>query len=222
MNRLNGPNKKAQRLIAMLLFAALSIFVIQAVAQQSEHNPNPNMAQHQGMMMRHGMGMMGMSHDSRTMAEMAAIHQLIANHDRIKRSVTNLPDGIRTVTESDDPQIAKVIKEHVASMDQRVRTKNDPGLPIESPALRSILRNGDKVQTTIETTEKGAVVIQTSTDPETVAALQQHASEVSDLVQGGMAAMHSAMMKNGGGMMQRGMHGGMMGHVPNGGTPNPQ
>jgi hypothetical protein len=57
------------------------------------------------------------------------------------------------------------------------------------------LRNGDKVRTTVETGPKGVVVVQRSTDPETVAALQQHASEVSDLVQGGMAAMHSAMMK---------------------------
>jgi hypothetical protein len=33
---------------------------------------------------------------------------------------------------------------------------------------------------------------------------------VSDLVRGGMAAMHEAMMKNGGMMMGHGMHGGMM------------
>jgi hypothetical protein len=215
MTRSKGSHTKSQALIALLFFAALSLFVIQAVAQQSEHNPN--------MMMGMGSGMMGMSHDSRTMAEMGTIHELIVNHDRIKRSVTNLPDGIRTVTESDEPQIAKLIKEHVASMDQRVSAKSDPGLPIESPALRSILRNGDKVQTTIETTQKGAIVIQTSTDAETVAALQQHASEVSDLVQGGMTALHSAMMKNGRGMMQRGMHGRMMGRAPEGKTaPNPQ
>ena len=76
---------------------------------------------------------------------------------------------------------------------------------------------------TTQTTEKGVVVIQTSTDPEIVAALQQHASEVSDVVEGGMAAIHSAMMKNGGGMMQGGMRGRMMERAPNGKTaPNPQ
>jgi hypothetical protein len=48
---------------------------------------------------------------------------------------------------------------------------------------------------TVETMPKGVVVVQRSTDRETVAALQQHASEVSELVQGGMAAMHAAMMK---------------------------
>jgi hypothetical protein len=214
MKNSNGPHKKAQRLTAMVLYAALSLFVIQAAAQQSAHNPSPDMtAQHQNMMMNMGPGMMGMGDDSQTMAEMGAIHELIVNHDRIKRSVTNLPEGIRTVTESDDPQIAKLIKEHVASMDQRVSAKSDPGLPIESPALHSILKNGDKVQTTIETTEQGVVVIQTSKDPETVAALQQHASEVSDLVQSGMTALHAAMMKNG-------MHGGMMGNLPKSETPD--
>ena len=213
-------NSKA--LVASLSVVALSLFVIKAVAQQGQHSPNPDMmAQHQNMMMGMGSGMM--SNDSATMAEIGAIHELIVNHDRIQRSVTNLPDGIRTVTESADPQIAKLIKEHVASMNERVSTKRDPGLPIESPALHSILRNGEKVQTTIETTEKGVLVIQTSTDPETVAALQQHASEVSDLVQGGMTALHSAMMKNGGGMMQGGLHGRMMGRAPEGKTPpNPQ
>ena len=42
------------------------------------------------------------------------------------------------------------------------------------------------------------IVVQTSNDPSTVAVLQRHASEVSDLVKGGMAAMHESMMKNGG------------------------
>ena len=130
--------------------------------------------------------------------------------------MTNLPDGIRTVTESDDARIAQLIKDHVASMGQRVDTGNDPGLPIESPALHSIFKNYDKIQTKVETTDKGVVIVQTSTDPETVAALQQHASEVTDFVKDGMIAMRTAMMKNMGGMMFRGMHGGMMGGGPNG------
>jgi hypothetical protein len=67
----------------------------------------------------------------------------------------------------------------------------------------------------------GIVVVQTSTDLETVAALQQHASEVTDFVKHGMAAMHAAMMRNGG-MMHRGMHGGMMETAPQGKTPKPR
>ncbi len=152
-------------------------------------------------------GMMGMNHGSATMAEMSGIHELFANHDRIKRTVTNLPDGIRTVTELDDPRIAELIKTHVATMGKRVKEGEDPGLPIESPALHRIFRDREKIHTTYETTATGVIVVQTSTDPSTVAALQQHASEVSDFVNGGMAAMRSAMMRNGGMM-----HGGPMMH----------
>jgi hypothetical protein len=164
-----------------------------------------------GMMMMHG-GQDG------GMAQMRGIHELFANHDRMTRTVTNLPDGIRTMTESNDPQVAKLITDHVASSRKQVDTGIDPGLPIESPALRAIYANYDKIVTTVEATGKGVLVVQTSTDAQVVAALQQHAAEVTEFINDGMAAMHKAMMKNGG-MMQPGMHDGMMGNAPQGKTP---
>ncbi len=160
-----------------------------------------------------GMGAGMMSHDSSSMGEMRAIHELMVNHDQIHRTVTNLADGIRTVTESDDPEIATIIQAHVLGMDRHMSAGKDPGLPMETPSVHSLFRNADKVHTSIQTTAKGAIVVQTSTDPETVATLQKHALEVSDLVKGGMAAMHSAMMQNG-------MHSGMMGNPPKGETPD--
>jgi hypothetical protein len=162
-------------------------------------------------MMGMGRGMMGMNHGSATDSEHSDIRDLFFNHDRIKRTVTNLPDGIRTVTESDDPKLAETIKKHVAEMGKRVEEGRDPGLPIESPALRQIFRDKDKIKSAYEETEKGVVVVQTSTDPETVKALQVHAAEVTDFAQRGMVAMHEAMMKNHGGMMGGGMRA-MTGH----------
>jgi hypothetical protein len=146
-----------------------------------------------GMVM--GAGMMGMPHDSATMAQMGVIHQLVANHERITRTVTNLTDGIRTVTESADPKLAGLIRDHVATMDQRVGMGDDPALPMESPALRTIFRGRDKIRTTTTATPTGIVVVQTSSDSAIAIALQQHAAEVTDLVQRGMAAMHEAMVK---------------------------
>ena len=71
--------------------------------------------------MPNGMGpaMIGSSDDAATMAQMGDIHELLISHDRITRTVTNLPDGIRTVTESDDPRIARLLTDHVASMRPR-------------------------------------------------------------------------------------------------------
>jgi hypothetical protein len=161
-----------------------------------------------------GPGMMGRGHDAAMMAEVADTHELFLNHDRITRSVTNLPNGIRTVTESSDPHIAHVLRDHVTASRKRVETGNDPGMPIESPALRSIYRNEHTIQTTFEPSATGIVIVQTSADPDTVAALQQHASEVTDFVRDGMAALHATIM-NGGSMMHRGMMQNRLETIPN-------
>jgi hypothetical protein len=206
-------------LIGLSAAAALAVGIgTYAFAQSSEHGSAFMHNRGAGMMQGMGPGMMGMGHDSDTMAELRVIHELFVNHDQIARAVTNLPDGIRTVTESEDPWIAQLLKDHVASMRQRVDAGNDPGLPIESDALHAIFQNYDKIETNVETTEKGVVVVQTSTDPETVAVLQRHASEVTNFVTDGMAAMRTAMMRNGGGMMQHRMHSGTIRSVPSGGT----
>ena len=92
------------------------------------------------------------------------------------------------MTESDDPRIAKYIKDHVQRMGQRVRAGQEMNLPMESPALLAIYKNKDKITTKVKATGKGAIVVQTSSDPATVAVLQEHAGEVSELVRGGMRA----------------------------------
>ena len=107
----------------------IATYAFTASSEESGHRFGPPFMRH-GMgsgMMGMGPGMMnmgqrlgegsdtaGMSHGSATAEEMRIIHELLANHDRIKRTVTNLPNGIRTVTESDDPQTAQWIKTHVA------------------------------------------------------------------------------------------------------------
>jgi hypothetical protein len=142
------------------------------------------------------------------MSQMAEIHDLFANHDKMTRTVMNLPNGVRTVTESSDPRVAQLLKDHVASSRQRVESGVDPGLPIESDALRAIYANYKKIQTTVETTTTGVIVVQTSADPATVTALQQHASEVTTFIDEGMEAMHKAMMR------KHGMPGGMRPGTP--------
>jgi hypothetical protein len=168
---------------------------------------------HEGMMHEGaGPAMMGrgtMDHGGNraTVDQVRDIHALLADHERIKRTVTNLPDGIRTVTESDDAAVARTIKTHVVDMMRRVKAGANADLPMQTSKLHAIFRNKDKISTAVETTEKGIIVVQTSNDPQTVAALQAHASDVTGLVQGGMAALHASMMKEGGMM-----HGGMMDH----------
>jgi len=132
----------------------------------------------------------GVQHDAAFRADMSLVHGMLQSHDKIKRTVTNLPDGIRTVTESDDPQVAQTIKAHVASMETRL--KEGRIFNLFSPTLPVLFANKDKIKTTVETTGKGAIVTQTSTDPKVIAALQAHATEVSELARDGMVAMMRA------------------------------
>jgi hypothetical protein len=151
----------------------------------------------------------GVRHDSAFFADMRLVHALLLNHDKIKRSVTKLSNGIRTVTESDDPQVAQLIKAHVASMARRLQ--NGSEFNVASHTLPTIFQNAAKIRTRIQQTPRGVIVTQTSDDPATVTALQRHASEVDDLVQGGMAAFMHSIMANGG-PAGFGPGGPMMGH----------
>ena len=129
----------------------------------------------------------GMQHDEAFAADMRLVHEMLRYNDRIKRTVSNLPDGIRTVTESDDAQVAQSIAAHVASMEKRLyegRVFN-----LFSPTLPVLFEKRDKIRTKVEPTDKGSIVIQTSDDAEVVTALQAHAVEVSELARDGMVAM---------------------------------
>jgi hypothetical protein len=145
-------------------------------------------------MMGQGMGgpMMGrMQHGDASFADdMRLVHAMLFDHDKIKRTVINLPDGIRTVTESDDPGVARAIAAHVASMEKRL--KDGKIFNLFSPTLPVLFQNRDKIKTVLESTDRGSAVTQTSGDPKVVAALQAHALEVSELARDGMAAMMRA------------------------------
>ena len=130
--------------------------------------------------------------DAGSSADMNLVHELLVNHDKIRRTVTNLPNGIKTVTESDDPQVAQAIKAHVASMSQRLSDGRE--FNIFSTTLPVLFENKDKIKSAVEMTEKGSVVTRTSTDAKVVTALQGHAAEVTELAQEGMAAMRRGMM----------------------------
>jgi predicted methyltransferase len=143
-----------------------------------------------GGMMRGPLGMLTRQ-DAGSATDMGLVMDLVHNNTNIKRTVTNLPDGIKTVTESDDPRVAQAIKAHVASMSGRLQDGRE--FNIFSTTLPVIFDNADKIKSVIEMTDKGAVVIQTTADAKVAAALQAHASEVTELVQEGPTAFHRGL-----------------------------
>lgn len=167
----------------------------------------PNMfyrGMHQAGM--HGMMHMGGQHDEMNMPmlngidttpeEVAELRAMFENHTAITRTVENLPDGIRTVTETDDETLRPLLIAHVSGMIARVDDHRDPQIPIQSETLGPIFVGSEDIVTELEPTEKGIIVVQRSTNPEMVKLLQTHAAEVSDLAARGMEAVHERMMGN--------------------------
>lgn len=156
----------------------------------------------------HGHGADGTGHDEVNMPglqgldatpeESAELATMFRTFQTISREVTNLPDGIRTVTRSSDPKVMEVLVSHVTGMISRVEEGRDPKIFIQSPTLDILFEHNDAIETEIEVTDEGIVVVQTSGDLDVVAALQTHAGEVSDMADRGMQAVHEMMMKRAG------------------------
>jgi hypothetical protein len=167
----------------------LGLATATAMAQQAGMGHGTGQGHGAGMGHRH-VGMLT-AQDANSAADMAVSMNLVHAHTKIRRSVTRLPDGIRTVTESDDPKTAQDIKVHVASMSGRL--KDGKEFNIFSTTLPVIFDNAKNIKSMVEFTDKGAIVTRTSTDAKVVAALQGHADEVSELVKEGPVAFHRGL-----------------------------
>ena len=103
-------------------------------------------------------------------------HFLLQNHDKITRSVTEIENGVKTVTESTDPAVATKIQEHVASMHKRV----EDGRPLRmwDQLYREIFKHADKIKMDVKKTKSGIAVTETSDDSYVVKLIRSHAKVV--------------------------------------------
>ncbi len=163
-----------------LRLAGISVFAVMALSAAP-------MAQGGGRG-RGGMG--GMMGDESHMADMELIHTLLDNGSKVRRTVTMRPDGVETVTESDDPALVDTIRAHVAAMYGRV--KEQKPIHMRDPLFRAVFENASKIVMAHAVTDKGVRVTETSTDPYVVKLIQAHARVVDAFVKNG----RSEAMKN--------------------------
>lgn len=159
----------------------------------------------QAQQMGHKHGADGTGHDEINMPglrgldasveESAELQLLFRGFQTLTREVENLPDGIRSVTNSTDPDVMDALVSHVVGMIARVEEGRDPQIMVQSPTLDIFFMRGASITSDIEVTDAGIVVTQTSQDPEIVEALHVHAAEVSDMAARGMRAVHERMMQ---------------------------
>lgn len=154
-----------------LLIAGLFLFAVSGYAQ--EHG------QHRG-------GQMGGMHGDRG-ADMNTIHAMFAANKSIKRSVKNIENGVEAVTESDDPKIAALIKEHTHAMKARLEKKQP--IRMWDPLFAALFENADKIRLEVTDTARGVKITETSTDAYVVKLIQSHAVGVTEFVKEGMPSM---------------------------------
>jgi len=129
---------------------------------------------------------------SRAPVDMAAYMELFQRHAEIRRTVTKIPGGVRTVTESDAPELVAQLQAHVTTMYRNL----DRGFEMRcmSATLPVLLRNANRYRRRITLTPHGVAVTETSNDGQVVKAIRGHAREVSGFVRDGMAAMMAGGM----------------------------
>lgn len=175
--------------IGMVLFSVLASGPLSAQMQGHGH-------MHGADGIGHDMATMpGLRGENATAEESAELALLFQRFRTLSREVENLPNGIRSVTRSSDPEVMDALVNHAVGMIDRVGRKDDPKILIQSPTLDLFFLRGDKILSEVDVTEEGLIVIQTSDDPEVVAAMHAHAAEVTAMVEQGMHAVHQMMMQ---------------------------
>jgi hypothetical protein len=128
--------------------------------------------------------------DPRFIEDRKWFHFLLANREKINRTINRTEEGVDTLTESDDPEVTAGIQTHVAAMHTRV--KEGRGIHMRDPLFREVFRNADKISMEITDTDKGVRVIETSDDPYVASLIQAHADVVSLFIENG----HEEVQKN--------------------------
>ena len=108
---------------------------------------------------------------------MELFHLLLDHGTQIRRTVTARPDGVETLTESDDANLADKLRVHVASMAARLRDVSP--IHMRDPLFREVFAHAGEIAMTITNTPNGIKVVETSADPYVVKLIQAHAAVIS-------------------------------------------
>jgi hypothetical protein len=180
------------KLLKLIVLSAMCLLLVSNIAlaeSRHSHASSKHMHHHDEV------NMPGLRGENASAEESSDLAVLFRDFATLSREVENLPNGIKTVTRSSNSKVMEVLVRHAVGMIGRVEQKDDPKIFIQSPTLNAFFLHGDQIDSEIEITDEGLVIVQTSNNPALVKALQVHAAEVSAMADRGMAAVHEMMMK---------------------------
>jgi len=133
-------------------------------------------------------GMMG----GATNTDMTVYMELFNRHTELRRTVEVIPGGVRTITESDSPELVAQLQAHVSSM--YAHLERGAEVTCMSQSLPTLFHHASRYRRHLTLTAKGVAVTETSTDAGLTRAIDEHAREVTGFVRQGMPAMMRGMM----------------------------
>ncbi|WP_019570974.1 hypothetical protein [Thioalkalivibrio sp. ALE11] len=118
--------------------------------------------------------------------DQSVFHRLLERHDAIQRTVTHIDGGLRSVTTSRDPEVVRLLHDHVPAMHRRLQE----GFRLRrwDPLYVAIFDQRHRVSMDIELRADGVVVEETSDDAEVVELIRAHGRAVDGFVARGQAA----------------------------------
>ena len=171
---------KITRQVVSTTVGSLTSALLLAAGVHAQMGPMNGMSSKGSM----GGGMMG-GMTGGMMKDMMPIRSLLMSHDAITRTVQDIPGGVRTVTTSKDPQIAKTIRAHVWEMKMRL-AKNEPIRQMD-PLFRQIFLHHGEIDLQVQDIPGGVRTVETSKNPQATLLIRQHArAAVSEFVKYGM------------------------------------
>lgn len=109
--------------------------------------------------------------------------QLIANHEKLRRTVIFTPTGVEATTESDDPAMIALIQQHAHAMHERMKVGAQ--VRVWDPVFADLFARYRSVTLAITDIPTGVSIVENATDNETTALLWSHAAGVSDFIRFG-------------------------------------
>ncbi len=147
----------------------------------SNRTPGMGISRRQGVHRRMDSGRM-----QRHTHDQSVFHTLLERHRELQREVENLPNGIRSVTTSQSPDLVALLREHAHAMHQRLQ--EGFGLRYWDAAFAEIFARADSVRMQINNLPDGVETIETSDDPNVIKLIQAHGQVVNAFVTEGFDA----------------------------------
>ncbi|HUX81480.1 MAG TPA: hypothetical protein VMV35_01440 [Halothiobacillus sp.] len=135
----------------------------------------------QPLVYRHGRGS-----DEAHRRDEALYVRLLADHGALKRVTERLPNGIRALTTSENPELVQVLQAHATGMEQRF----GQGRAIRSwdPLFSALFEYRDALSVTLRNIPDGVETLMTADDPKLVELIHCNDLTLHQFVQHGVEA----------------------------------